>query len=71
MKPFSIKITKGKTHYFAENESLDIYASGLTIGKAIREFADGIDYCSEHYEKIKNVSGEAARLKELYKELTE
>ena len=64
-KPVEITITTEENNYFAENESLSIYASGDSIEFVIKEFSHHIIHFFEYY-KTKNAKEficKAVRLK--------
>lgn len=67
-KPVQVVISSEANEYFAENESLSIYAIGDSVESAIQEFSHHVVYFFEYYKnKSENeVIGKAARLKELY-----
>lgn len=67
-EPISLSITKGDTLYFAENETLGIFATGESRDAAIEDFAEQVLYFYEYYKAMSwdKVIGEARRLKEIY-----
>jgi len=71
LKPVSVKVTRGETLFFVENETLDIFATGETREEAIRAFNDHLIYFYNHYKNLSwdRVTGEAERLKRLYEDL--
>ena len=48
-KPIAVKISRGETSFFADNETLDIYAIGDTIEDAINDFCIQLLDFYEHY----------------------
>lgn len=70
-KPVSVRISKGETLFFAENENLGIYATGETSGEAIHAFSEHLVHFYVHYTRLSwdRVTGEARRLKKLYEDL--
>ena len=49
-KPISVRVLRGETLFFAENETLDIYATGESLEEAIKAFIDHIVYFYTHYK---------------------
>ena len=70
-KPVSVKISRGETLFFAENENLGLYATGESRDDAIRAFCEQLIHFYKHYKGLKwnRVTGEAYRLKEIYEKL--
>jgi hypothetical protein len=70
-KPVAIRVSKGESLFFAENENLAIYATGETRGEAIQAFSDHVTHFYHHYKSLSwdRVTGEACRLKKLYGDL--
>ena len=70
-KPVLVKVTRGETLFFVENETLDIFATGETREEAIRAFNEHLIYFYNHYKNLSwdRVTGEAERLKRLYEDL--
>ena len=70
-KPVAVKIIRGESLFFAENENLDIFATGESRDDAIRAFNDHLIYFYNHYKNLSwdRVTGEAGRLKRLYEDL--
>lgn len=70
-KPVSVKISRGESLFFAENENLDIFATGESRDDAIRAFNEHLIYFYNHYKNLSwdRVTGEAKRLKRLYEDL--
>jgi len=70
-KPVSVKVFMGENLFFAENETLDIFATGETREEAVRAFNEHLIYFYNHYRKLgwDRVTGEAKRLKRLYEDL--
>lgn len=70
-KPVSGRISKGESLFFAENENLNIYATGETRDEAIQTFSDQVTHFYHHYKRLSwdRVTGEACRLKKLYEDL--
>lgn len=67
-KPVQITITTEDKIYFAENESLSIYANGDSLESVIEEFSHHLVHFFEYYESKNEdeVTGKAVRLKNLY-----
>lgn len=67
-KPVLVKITIEENAYFAESESLNIYAVGDSLESVVDEFGQHIVYFYEYYRQKESnmVMGRAAKLKELY-----
>ena len=70
-KPIEVVITREKGTYFAENESLEIYASGDSEHEVIEDFCQHVIYFYKHYKQLgwDKVIGHARRLKETYESL--
>ncbi len=70
-KPVLVKISKGESLFFAENENLGLYATGESRDDAIRAFCEQLMHFYKHYKGLKwnRVTGEAYRLKEIYEKL--
>jgi len=67
-KPVSLKVFRGETLFFVENETLEIYATGESLEEAMRVFNDHLIYFYTHYKDLgwEHVTGNAVRLKKLY-----
>jgi len=72
-KPVSVKVTKGETLFFAENENLGIFTTGESRNEAINTFGEHLVHFYVHYQRLDwdSVTGEARRLKKIYEELFE
>jgi hypothetical protein len=72
-KPVSVKISKGEKLFFAENDNLNLYATGETSQEAVQEFCEQLLHFYMHYKKLSwdKVTGEGRRLKEIYNQFTE
>lgn len=72
-KPIEVVITRENGTYFAENESLEIYASGDNEQEAIEDFCQHVIYFYKHYKQLTwdRVTGQAKKLKEIYEQLFE
>ncbi len=70
-KPIAITIFKDNSLFFTENENLSVYGYGETQGKAILDFKLHILHFYKYYQKLNrdDLVGEAALLKEAYKDL--
>lgn len=70
-KPIEVVITRGNGTYFAENEPLEIYASGNSEQEAIEDFCQHVIYFYKHYKDLDwdEVIGRAMELKEIYEKL--
>lgn len=68
--PVSVKVSRGETHYFAENDNLWLYATGESRDEAIDAFCDLLVHFYKHYKELdwNSVTGKARRLKEIYEE---
>lgn len=51
-KPVPVKIVKGESLFFAENESLHVYATGKTKESAIQAFARDVRHFWRHYKEL-------------------
>jgi hypothetical protein len=69
-KPVTIAIRRGEQLWFAENERLDIFATGATIEAAVHEFETLLVLFYEHYKTLKTsrASAQARRLKRVFGE---
>jgi len=67
-KPVQLRVSSADNQYFAENDSLKIYAVGNSIQSVVDEFAQHIVYFYEFYKDkdTGEVIGGAENLKELY-----
>ena len=67
-KPIEVIITRQNKNYFAENETLDVYAIGSSEGEAIDDFCHHLIYFYKYYKKLSwdEVTGHAVKLKRLY-----
>ncbi len=61
-------ISRQDGRYFAENESLDIYAMGASEEEAIDDFCQNLIYFYKHYKALSwdKVTGRAEELKQLF-----
>ncbi|AFM26263.1 hypothetical protein [Desulfomonile tiedjei] len=68
LKPVTIKLARGENLWFAENERLDIYATGDTPQEAIEEFVIQLLSFYEHYRDLNEAQarGGAKRLKNVF-----
>lgn len=68
-KPVSVKIWKGESLFFAENENLCVFATGDNKAGAIASFCEQLVHFYRHYTKLRDdqVTGEAFRLRKIYK----
>lgn len=71
LTPISIRIYQCEGFFFAENENLSIYGIGKNYQEAIEDFKMHLIYFFKYYKKLKKneLTGEAIRLKNLYKEI--
>ncbi|MEI7449587.1 MAG: hypothetical protein WCJ75_08170 [Desulfomonile sp.] len=69
-KPVTIYVAQGENLWFAENDRLDIYATGATADTAIREFEAHLLSFYRHYAALGTSEGmgEALRVKKLFQE---
>ena len=67
-KPIGVKISRGETSFFADNETLDIYAIGDTIEDAINDFCIQLLDFYEHYYTLDSdqANSNALKLKNTY-----
>jgi hypothetical protein len=72
-KPVSVRITRGESLFFAENENLGIFATGESRNEAISAFSEHLVHFYEHYKRLDwdDVTGEATRLKKIYEDVFE
>ncbi|MBI4639925.1 MAG: hypothetical protein HY731_04485 [Candidatus Tectomicrobia bacterium] len=70
-KPIQVHISRGEELFFAENETLRIYATGETMEEVIQDFIEQVIHHYHHYRRTpwERVTGEAAKLKKLYEEI--
>ncbi len=67
-KPIEVVITRGNGTYFAENEALDICATGDSEREALEDFCQHVIYFYKYYKQLgwDQVMGHARKLKESY-----
>ncbi len=67
-RPVYAKIFKGESLFFAENEWLNIYATGETETEAIQAFSTHAAHFCRHYKNLDwgRTTGSARCLKQLY-----
>lgn len=72
-KPVSVKVSKGETLFFAENENLGIFATGKSRDEAMCTFCEHLVHFYEHYKRLDwdHVTGKARKLKKIYEDLFE
>ena len=70
-KPIIVHVYRGESLFLAENDTLNIYASGVSYEEAISEFKDQLIHQWEIYgnTSIDDMIGDAKRLKRIYKNL--
>jgi hypothetical protein len=70
VKPIAIMVREGEQLWFAENEQLDIFATGEDEVDAVKEFSRHVLAFYRHYESLdpSEALGEAKRLKMVFKE---
>jgi len=70
-KPVLVKISKGESLFFAENENLGIFATGDSRNEAISAFNEHLIHFHYHYKHLdwNKATGEAQRLKKIYEDL--
>ena len=70
-KPVLVKVSKGESLFFAENENLGIFATGESRNEAIRAFNEHLIHFHKHYKQLdwNKATGEAQRLKKIYEDL--
>ena len=51
-KPTVICVSRGQESWFAENEELDVYATGITKEEALLEFQSQVIYFYSHYKSL-------------------
>jgi len=66
-----VKITKGNELFLAENERLNIFATGPSADEALREFGSILVYFYEYYKKLNwdQVTGQAKDFKKIYEKI--
>ena len=66
-----VKVSKGESFFFAENENLGIFATGESRNEAIRAFNEHLIHFHKHYKQLdwNKATGEAQRLKKIYEDL--
>ena len=69
--PIAVKIYRDEDFFFAENENLAVCGTGYTLQDALQDLALHITHFFEYYKNLDNsqLSGDALRLKALYKNL--
>lgn len=72
-KPIQVVITRQDGTYYAENEALEIYASGDSDNEALENFVYHVIYFYKHYKTLDwhKVTGRAKELKQIYLDLFE
>ena len=67
-KPIAVNISRGETSFFADNETLDIYAIGDTIEDAMNDFRIQLLDFYEHYCTLDSdqANSNALKLKNTY-----
>lgn len=70
-KAIIINVCRSMNHYFAENETLNIFATGDSYLEAIEAFKEHILYFYQHFKSLSSeeVTGEAAEMRESFAEL--
>lgn len=70
-KPVLVKISKGESLFFAENENLGIFATGESRNEAISVFNEHLIHFHNHYKHLdwNKATGETQRLKKIYEDL--
>ncbi len=70
-KPITVTLTKGETLWFAENEKLDIFASGESDEAAVTDFKKHVVYFYRHYTSKPDeaLTGRALELKNTFRDL--
>jgi hypothetical protein len=68
LKPVAIRVRKGEELWFAENDRLDIYATGDSVEDAVKEFSVCLVHFYLHYKDLgpQDAIGEAKKLKALF-----
>jgi hypothetical protein len=71
VEPVRVKISKGETLFFAENEDFGIFTTGKSREEAISNFSEQIIHFYNHYKQLNwnRATGEALRIKKLFKNL--
>ncbi len=71
VEPVRVKISKGETLFFAENEFFGIFTTGESRGEAINNFSEQIIHFYHHYKQLNwnRAAGEALRIKRLFENL--
>ena len=67
-KPVTVHLRVEGAYWFAENETLRVFAHGVTVEEALQDFQEHVAYFHSHYEKLRpnQVVGEGARLKQVF-----
>jgi len=70
-KPISVRIYREDDLFFAENENLVVCGTGDTADESLQDLCLHIIHFFEYYKRIdkSKLTGDALRLKELYKNL--
>ena len=71
VEPVRVKISKGETLFFAENEYFGIFATGESRDEAINNFSEQIIHFYNHYKQLNwnRAAGGALRIKRLFENL--
>ena len=71
VEPVRVKISKGETLFFAENEDFGIFTTGESRDEAINNFSEQIIHFYNHYKQLNwnRATGEALRIKRLFENL--
>ncbi|HKQ49703.1 MAG TPA: hypothetical protein VJZ71_16640 [Phycisphaerae bacterium] len=67
-RPVTVHLRVDGAYWFAENETLRVFAHGVTVEEALQDFQEHVAYFYSHYEKLRpnQVVGEGARLKQVF-----
>jgi hypothetical protein len=71
VKPILIRVKSEGSHYFAENDTLELYGAGSSANDAILDLCVHIAHFYRYYKDLAHsqIVGEAIRLKALFSEL--
>jgi hypothetical protein len=67
-RPITVHLRAEGLYWFAENETLRVFAHGVTVEDALTDFKEHVAYFHAYYEKLRanQVIGEAERLKQVF-----
>lgn len=67
-KPVTVHLRSEGAYWFAENETLRVFAYGATVEEALEDFQEHVVYFHSYYKSLRadQVIGEGERLKQLF-----